>query len=131
MKRISLFIIPLVLLLALAPLPSAASGSGGGGGEGGDRDRGTEDFKSSKAVATFFSTYLISGGNIVMAAKDATRFYGDPRQESWAKTSQRLFVESVVAQRARRNAERQAQEAEYNKRAENISDDDLPGFGPD
>ncbi len=136
MKRISLFFIPLVLLLAFAPLPSAANE--GGGGEGGDRDRGTEDSRGFNTAADFFA-YVLQTGNFFFASLHANAINSQSEvyvccgasRSPLEKESLRHYIQRMVFERARRNAERRAQEAENSKRAENISDDELPGLDSD
>ena len=130
MKRLSLLLIPVIALTALALLPaSAAAGGGGDGGDGGSATSPNESLGFNTASA-FFTLYFQSGGNLAVAAYTSGAPLGlTPPGETWAEESQRLFVERVVAERARKEAERQARQDERERKAaENRSEDDLPGL---
>lgn len=138
MKRFCLFVLPSILLLALAPLPVLADE----GDAGRSSEKETLGFDTASA---FFGAFLAFGGNYfwaVIAALNPDGIYFEffeevvPTDEDeyvaptdpWAEEVQRHFVEKAVAERARRNAQRAAQDA---KRAKNGSDEVLPGLDPD
>ena len=128
MKCLSLIPISLIALLALTPLPAVADGAGPRASsvpQPGDPAR-----KGFVTAQAFFGIFLQSGGSFITPViyfHDNFMLGGAPETE--AERAQRRYVEWVVKERKRKEAERRAREAEKERKAaENRSEDDLPGL---